>query len=387
MTSAASPASSLSLSWLSWTDGAVLRSLAVFLPFADSDVAVPPPSTLGHHSSFLSLARTCKRAYELLTSDAECWSTQRLRFDLSEPLLREQDFVYGSRYFTTDSRLSPWLLRVDRFTARRQETLRRLIGSDAFDRLIAPRLLTIHSVSQQPELVFVVDSSGTTLEESMTRAVDVYTQLGRRLFEDEMSYLLPISTILMDVHWVHRCHSFLLLPDCTQLTTTATVIATFSLQYSLPRLLTRLPAVQSLKFERSRTEPAEHVSGETVWRELVKLLTTVELGGVRALTIDSTHRSVQDQCIEERFDWRIVFHFPPLFTAAEEKEEEESVDQLEDIRAVQRRLRLALCRHVLDYLRHLHNRAERDPVDDEYLLSELSDWELIERQLIHLPAA
>ena len=90
--------------------------------FADNDAAVPPLDTAGHHSSFLSLARTCRSAYELLTSDAACWATQRLHFDLGDGLFRMGDLV------PPHDKHRKFILLRSQFDARRQEILRRLLG-------------------------------------------------------------------------------------------------------------------------------------------------------------------------------------------------------------------------------------------------------------------
>ena len=70
-----------------------VRALAQCLPFADNDAAVPPVNTVGHPSAFLSLARTCRSAYQLLTSDAACWATLRLHFDMNDRMpFHDSDF-------------------------------------------------------------------------------------------------------------------------------------------------------------------------------------------------------------------------------------------------------------------------------------------------------
>ena len=181
-TKSPSSTASSTTSWLSWLgdDAAVLRRLAVFLPFSDADLPLPRPSTTAasYHSSFISLARTCKRAYEVLTSDVACWSTQRLRFDLTEQLLERRDFV--PRYGMGRGR-KRFALRVDRFTARRREMLRRLVGADVFDRVVLPR---VSSIDNDVRLSYHAANDGVVRGEDGIAAAHVNPTFNKSVLAD-----------------------------------------------------------------------------------------------------------------------------------------------------------------------------------------------------------
>jgi len=411
------PASSSSPNWLSWPgdDVAVLRVLATFLPFSDADVAVPPPSTQGHHSSFLSLARTCRRAYELLTSDAACWSTQQLRFDLREALLYSDDFAplvlpasYPHRFREA--------LRVDRFTARRQETLRRLMGAAAFEHSVALRMAHISTVSLGQRRVFVVDGSDVARDEDRAYSADVYADLDKIAFKE-------LNTAALTLHqrhpthasalWLHGGYTHLLLPDCIRLATAAAVTPSSDVGAErldcLHRLLGRLPAVESLTLERA--EPREltqrvlpewswevlhatlpRLRSLTVlnvpvwWREALRPLMTEELGELRELVIDSNWNMADDEDGWHNLmdDTRMTFHFPTRShhtTAATADDACGERDDKGDSGAVQRRLRLALCRHMMEHLRGAVARLLDAPMQREELQSLLRECGSIESRL------
>ena len=395
--------SSASSSWLSWAgdDVAVLRSLAVFLPFADAGVAVPLPSARGHHSSFLSLARTCRRAYEVLTSDAECWSTQRLRFELTEHLMEQGDFADRLGF----SGAKRFALLVDRFTARRRETMRRLVGADVFDRLIAPHLSSTSCV----RLAHTIDGESGT--------ADVFPDLTSRVFANSELQRLRWSyngTQLEGTDWLRGCYSFLLLPPCIRLTTAASVTMRYvsGTPYyylnCLYRLLHRLPAVERLTLEGAQplpiTSPLEWewsplhtalprlrslsvVNVPVRWENVLRPLMTAELGELRELTIDSEH-TFPDRPRADGRSWneRMTFHFPPRSDETTEAATDSAAldrrygsDKQPDIRAEQLRLRIALCRDVLEQL----DSALRREVPDVRRLSRIrAECRAIERQLI-----
>ena len=116
-------------------DTAVLRALALLLPFADNDVVVPPLDTAGHYFSFLSLARTCRAAYKRLTNNAECWATQRLRINLSDTLFEKRVFV--PREGAVSEAESRVLTR-SRYTTRRAAILHRVFGHAKYTSVASP---------------------------------------------------------------------------------------------------------------------------------------------------------------------------------------------------------------------------------------------------------
>ena len=370
--------------WLSWAgdDLSVLRVIAVFLPFSDADLPLPVPAAFStaYHSSFLSLARTCRRAYEVLTSDAACWSTQRLRIELSEPLFEQEDFVVLSGPDRSTDSSEQLALRVDRFTERRQETVRRLIGEDLFHRLILPNMTAVCQVSLSVP-VFAVDERGVA---HRTDTAEVYPDLETVWFNPEL------PALLRPVNWAYGCYSFLLLPSYIRLapavaTTPAPRLCQPDVQRDcLHRLLQRLPAVQELTVEPSqRFVSAEqvdwrwrvvftampHLRSLSVlnlainWHSALKLLLTAELSELRSLHIDSSTAHT----FRIYGPPTITFHFPlpsPASSAAAADMGPDSVH----ITTVQLRLRLALCRHILQHLRDTCNNAPR-------VVTELADIE------------
>ena len=233
--SSASPALSR---WLSWAgnEAVALRALAQCLPFADG---FHPFLTrdADYRSSFLSLARTCRSAYALLTSDAACWSTQRLLFDMGDGLLHEADFV---------PRYESWpvaekhILLCERFTARRQETLRRLLEHDTYNRLVA----RLTAYTQYERFSYSRDKDAHYRVER-DRGGQVWADACldftvRSLAIDELQ-LLGLYTRRREAEWLYCCFSYLLLPRCIAPAPAAHILLTEryyqSNLYALYRLL------------------------------------------------------------------------------------------------------------------------------------------------------
>jgi len=314
-------------------EAVALRALAVFLPFADNNVAVPPLTTRGHHSSFLSLARTCKRAYEVLTSDAACWSTQRLHFDLTEQLLDDRDFV--PRHGVGRSR-NRFVLRVDRLTARRREIMRRVLGVELFERLVAPHLSSIDSNVRLSYDPAKDDYYGVVRDEEGMATADVYPTFTRSVLADpELQRLLHLGAGDREPGWLPGCYSHLLLPDYIRLLPASNITLVLGLPSSsltcLYALLQRLPGVECLTCERSeystmemlpawewerlrtmlpRLRALSAVNVDMRWADVVRPLLTSELGELRELTIDSGYGCIV-RCHKSFHSRRVAFHFPP----------------------------------------------------------------------------
>ena len=395
------PSPACSAPWLSWagSDTAVLRQLAVFLPFSDADLPLPVPAvrTGKYRSSFLSLARTCRRAYEVLTSDAACWSTQRLRIELSEPLLEDDDFVL----LGADECQSRLALRVDRFTARRQEIVRRLIGAEAYWNYVASHMAELQEMTVPYMRVFIMDESGVA---HVKNTAEVYVRLTRSLFVFLLTTLLqPPRAHVQDVSLSFGCYSFVLLPSCVSLAPTAIVIPApgESQVGCFHRLLRRLPAVKELTLHQHR--PASKymrsllvweweqvrkampylrtfrmLNTQLRWNSVLKPLLTGELGELCELHIDSDSDNTTWDRITD--NWSIPFHFPPHphkpTTAANCGEDDAGII------TVQLRLQLALCRHVAKAVRDVFDRTKHWPGADEWWQATLEECDHIERELL-----
>ena len=109
----------------------------------------------------------------MLTSDAACWSTQRLRIELSEPLLTNDDFLHIGPTRGRIHNPSRLALRVDRFTARRQEIVRRLIGVDTFDHFILPNMAAVRQ-TPLPVPVMLINDGGVAHEKD---SAEVYVYM------------------------------------------------------------------------------------------------------------------------------------------------------------------------------------------------------------------
>lgn len=408
----------------------MLRSLAVFLPFVDSDLPLPLPSlpVAGYHSSFLSLARTCKRAYEVLTSDAQCWSTQQLRFDCTDPLLEDCDFV--PRYDAGKGR-KRFVLLVDRFTARRQAILRSLLGADVFDRLITPLMANTRTVRLSYHCA-KDGYYGVKRGEDGIAAAKVYPDFNVRVLADPEIRRLPNCNWPRDDQcWVRGCYSFALLPPCTRLTSAATVMlpsCPFTLQTSLnvsslSHLMRRLPAVEcltlqlrarisegrpaqlpewgwdALRLAAPRLRALKLVDVMAGWNSVTRPLLTSELGALQELVIDSHGTFVFRTGDDSLFvNERQTFRFPPLTdqstaaatntttttttttaATAAAAEEEPAVEGVQAIDAVQLQLRLALCRYMIGHL--CSDVLPRVPSNSESWQRLLAEFSTIETEL------
>jgi len=259
--------------------------------------------------------------------------------------------------------------RVDRFTARRQEIFRRLVGAEVFDRVIVPRLLRQQTVQLSHKHDRHYDL-GVEWDEDGAATVTVYPDFREDVLADPA---------LQSVHpsgakhrwWLNEYHSAVLLPDYIRRTpATAFIQADFRPGqppvWNIERTLQHLPAVERLTLEG--VQPSKGQTQEWEWERLriaaprlralsllnvpaswptvLLPLLTGELVELRELTVDLDYPfSDAYHAVDSQRD-RMTFRFPPR-TDETAKDGSESEEPLE---AVQLRLRLALCLHVLDYL-------------------------------------
>ena len=100
-----------------------------------------PASALDN--SLLHFAASCRRAYSLtaaLMSDGPWWRQQQLCLDLRRPLLPLHEWCHLA---VDDNTLC---VKADGFGARQQTVLRRMMGDEAYERELAPRLSVASAV-------------------------------------------------------------------------------------------------------------------------------------------------------------------------------------------------------------------------------------------------
>ena len=388
------PSAVFSTRWLSWAgdETVALRALALFLPFADGD---PFDRTAYRYtpcgSSFLSLARTCRSAYQLLTSDAACWATQRLRFDFEDRVLCDSFFPprYGVFPIATKH-----VLVCSSLTERRREILRRLLGAEAYERVITPLTARVEQVrfayKKQQDGYFRVqrDAAG----KAIAAAYSHFTKRALALPELERQGL---AVEKHRAEWMYASYSFLLLPACIRLAPAASISLTYGQHDAqtacLNQLLQRLPSVEQLALDVSEDQRGWHTVGWD-WTSLHQrlprlraltlrnvdmdkaaafwpLLTARHLGELRSLSIDFCYG--YGHLIAKRS----VFSFSPQADEAPSAVDSEH----EPLASIQLRLQLALCRHVRQQFRVI---IEDDGIEAMLLRRQILDGAMIERDLL-----
>ena len=293
-------------------------------------------------------------------------------------------------------------LLVDRFTRQRQEIMRRLIGVELFDRLILPRMANKQSLPLHERSI--MDRCNGLGDEPVLEYV--YPDLPMSVFAHPELQKLGLSARTGDTAWLHDCYSFLLMPDCIRLTKAATVALGQARSEDSPaddmyRLLQRLPAVEDLSIHR---EPHEVFAQLPEWRwdevskalprlrtlnlqnvqvrcsSVLRPLLTAQLGELRSLAVDTKERWVLYSSDNEYTDeHRFTFQFPPRSPHSSTAAADSADHGAAGLAAVQLRLRLALCRDVLEYVRYAEGRVGRRY---EYLSDIILECSAIERELL-----
>ena len=156
-------------------------------------------------------------------------------------------------------------LRADKFTARRQETLRRLIGTSSFNQSIAPRLSRTLDVELSSHVLDTDDDgmerdpstlAALRAQAAATPTVNVYSDLTLQMFANaEPLRLHPTRDHARSrsTEWLRGCCSFMVQPRCIGLASAATVLLCPGLpgvhSDCLYRLLRRIPALERLTLE------------------------------------------------------------------------------------------------------------------------------------------
>ena len=307
---------------LSWapTPNAI-RCVALFLNFPATTRGPTAPG----EASLLHFTRTCHTVHAVLTSDARCWASQRLHFDLHEPILHPLDFVQLPRAAdadgpdTTRAIDQRRLVRADSFPVRRQEIMRRLIGNAAFERHIAPRLVHTRVVVPTDatwttyELDEYADDdqllARRTAEAESGQSVAVYSQLHVGIFTESVvqrrrlaasEELDTLQSYRFYGFWVYGCYSSLLLPSVVRLISAARVSFRQSLFHDSPlhldclyRLLDGLPGLTSLQLEQPAMNDEELEGPLFSWPVIHRLLPALRHLTVKgaAMQWESTLRS------------------------------------------------------------------------------------------------
>ena len=373
-------------------------------PFADEDDAG------GRHSSFLSLARTCSAAYEQLTSDASCWTTQRLRFDLNDSLFSTNDFPPRSRMGNEPAR---FVLLRSRFTARRQATLRRLLGATAYDSVVTPLTTRVETVALDDDPIVDRAADVERDAEGVARAAvypDFHVSAG------------AAGAAAAGSACVRLCRGLavrqLLLPAAAPLHSSGRLrhserapLAS-ARQLPVPAAAAHIPEVQALSVEQPTRQPGSKGRGrvllrqwdrlmaalpctpslsllnvDVAWSGVIPFMTAMPpLGALRALTIDAGDNSPPNP---DGHTERVLIQYPPPVedaaaadssATAAECELELELETDEELSFAQTWLRAALKRRAIAVIRSAVAARARRYYDTLEMLDDL------ERELSGLTA-
>ena len=186
--------------------------------------------TPGQDNSLLVFASCSRRTQSLLTKDAWWWHQQHLVVDIVDPLIS----LYEWTCVSSDN--DTLALMVDGFPVRQQAIMRRLLGSEVYEREVAARLSEVRTVMFDRErgmaAVGVDEDSEYEMDDApapeQDEPVDVYSQLTPAFFdrlavEHELVGRTEDAVDAPHCQWLLGCWDALLLPKCAQWVRRATI--------------------------------------------------------------------------------------------------------------------------------------------------------------------